>query len=269
MTTPPPRDDGADTGNDIGNTGDAGRSGYERPTVDLGKHGDTGGEQSAQPSGEPFDPYRFGRPDHPVPPEFAPPGYVPDPPASPYATPTSGPYAPPANPYGPASAHPPSYGPPPTQGYGQQPYGQPYGQQPYGQQQYGQPGGHQGPPQGYPGYPPYQSYPGYTAKQGNNGKAVAALVLGIASIPFFFLTFLDLALIIPALVLGILGLNESKLRNGKGRSQAIAGLVCMVVGAIAATIFTVYVLGKVGDCAQYARDGDTSAYHSCVDDHFG
>ncbi len=94
-------------------------------------------------------------------------------------------------------------------------------------------------------------------------------MLGIASIPFFFLTFLDLALIIPALVFGILGLNESKVRNGKGRSQAIAGLACMVVGAIAASIFTVYVLGKVGDCAQYARDGDTSAYHSCVEDHFG
>jgi Domain of unknown function (DUF4190) len=246
MTTPPPpRDNG----------------GADGPPVDLGKHGESGDAQAAAGasagSGAPFDPYRFGRPEQPVPPEFAPPGYVPDPQSNPYGPPPGEPYTPPPNPYGPASAHPPSYGPPPNQGYGNQPYGQqPYGNPGYGQQ----------PP---PNYAPYQSYPGYGAPQGNNGKAITAMVLGIASIPFFFLTFFDLALIIPALVFGILGLNESRVRNGKGRSQAITGIVCLAVGAIAATIFTVYVFNQVSDCSHYATDGDSSAYHSCVDDQFG
>lgn len=32
-----------------------------------------------QPPDESFDPYRFGKPDYPIPPEYAPPGYVPEP----------------------------------------------------------------------------------------------------------------------------------------------------------------------------------------------
>ncbi|WP_375492201.1 hypothetical protein [uncultured Jatrophihabitans sp.] len=205
--------------------------------VDLSKHG----PGDADP---PFDPYRFGRPEHPVPPEFAPPGYIPDPPAEP-----------PANPYGTANP----YGPPPGQ-YGAPP-------NPYGSQHQAQPYHPYGPP---PGQQPYPGY-GYgygAAPTGTNGKALTAMILGIASIPLFFLTFLDLALIVPALVFGILGLRESTRRNGKGRGQAIAGLACMVVGAIGATVFAVWVFGRVGDCEHYLRDGDNTGYHQCVNDRF-
>jgi hypothetical protein len=54
-----------------------------------------------------FDPYRFGRPDRPVPPEYAPHGYVTPPPQAPPVM------APPPYPYG--------YPPPPPPGY--PPYG--------------------------------------------------------------------------------------------------------------------------------------------------
>ena len=69
-----------------------------RGPVDLGK------PTPAAPSGDPtadapFDPYRFGKPDHPVPPEYAPPGYVPDEPPPPYAAATNAPYG--QGPYGP------------------------------------------------------------------------------------------------------------------------------------------------------------------------
>lgn len=73
--------------------------------VDLTKRGTGSGDPTAD---APFDPYRFGRPEHPVPPEYAPPGYV-APPNQPTGSPQ---YGPPGNPYqrGPY----PPYGAPPA-----------------------------------------------------------------------------------------------------------------------------------------------------------
>ena len=52
-----------------------------------------------------FDPYRFGRPEHPIPPEYAPPGYRPPAaPASPYPPPPAPPAA--GWPYGPPRSGP-------------------------------------------------------------------------------------------------------------------------------------------------------------------
>ena len=214
--------------------------------VDLDKHGTAATEP-------PFDPYRFGKPDHPVPPEFAPPGYVADPPPA-----APSPYGPPANPYA-------------TNPYGDNPYGaNPYQSPPWGPPAAGYqmppPNSGQQGPSGY-GYPAYGA-PGPGAPQGNNGKAIAGMVLGIASIPFFFLSVLDLALIIPGLVLAIIGLGQAKRRGGKGRSQAIAGIVCVSIGTVAATAYSVYLFSRVGDCVHYARDGDNAAYQQCVHDRF-
>jgi hypothetical protein len=69
---------------------------------------DPGGRGGDEPLD--FDPYRFGRPEHPVPAEYAPPGYIPPPQAPPPP-----PQAPPPLPYG----YPPpgyAYGPPPRAG---------------------------------------------------------------------------------------------------------------------------------------------------------
>ncbi|GAB2472526.1 DUF4190 domain-containing protein [Jatrophihabitans fulvus] len=185
-----------------------------------GDQKDTGTGSDAEPD---FDPYRFGKPDHPIPPEYAPPGYTPDPPAQQ------------ANPY-------------------------PYGAPPYGQypapQQY--PGGHQ---YGTP-YPP----PAAPRTGGTNGKAVAALVLGIMSIVLCWLTLFALIVIVPAVVFGVLGLNESKRIGGAGRTMAVTGLVCAVVGALLAVTFTVLATQAIEKCGG-ASQRDEPGFSECVQDN--
>lgn len=223
------------------------------------------------PEDQPFDPYRYGAPEHPVPPEFAPPGYeqsgylppLPDLPPEfpqnpygqnpypqdPYAqTPyPQAPYGP--GPYGPG---PGSFGP---QNPGpQDPYTQtPYGQNPAGYGGYPQPGpGY--PPQGYapPGYVPppgqpqgyappgYAPPPGYSYRQPGpgHGKAVAGLVLGILSIVFCWASFVDLLLLVPALIFSIMGLSEARMGRG-GRGLAMSGLICTIAGVVLAIVMTI------------------------------
>jgi hypothetical protein len=182
----------------------------------------------SEPTGEqPFDPYRFGAPEHPVPPEFAPPGYEKtgyQPPAPPAAepAPTGTPYAPPA---GPPAAYPP---PPPGYGPGYSPYGA------YGQG---------------PSYPP-PGYHVYPQPHGSNGKAVAGLVLGILSCVLCFATLFDLLLIVPGLVLSILGISQAR-ATGVGRSMARWGLGLTIAGALLAAIvgLLLIVLIKNVDCS--------------------
>ena len=106
----------------------------------------------------PFDPYRYGAPEQPVPPEYAPP-------ATRHPRHSAPPAAQPP-PYAPAQ---PAYGAQPGYGY-QGGAAQPYPTPPHYSQQYPQP------------------------KTGN-GKAVAALVLGILAIVFFWTSFIDIILI--------------------------------------------------------------------------
>jgi hypothetical protein len=194
---------------------DDGSAGNPGEPVNLGKSGEPRAEA-------PFDPYRFGKPDHPVPPEFAPPGYgggyspVPEP--SPYA----------------------AQQPPPYPGY---------------------------PPPYQYGAPPPPPYHGYAQPRAGNGKAIAALVFGILSIFFFWLSLLDIVFVILALVFGVLGLSESR-RHGSGRSMAIAGLVCMGVGAAAAMLWTAALVHAVNQCGGFDNaDTGNSAFEQCVSDH--
>ena len=186
--------------------------------------------QSQRQPEPPFDPYRYGAPEQPVPPEYAPPGYTP----------------PPSLTKSPA-AQPPAYAP-----------AQPaYGAQPG----YGYPGGGQQP---YPTPPHYsQQYP--QPKTGN-GKAVAALVLGILAIVFFWTSVFDVILIALGIIFGCLGLAESK-RSGSGRGMAISGLVCAIIGALFATVFTVVIYGRVANCINDYPPG--SARDHCVNQKFG
>jgi uncharacterized protein DUF4190/uncharacterized protein DUF6264 len=203
-----------------------GSSGSDDPGVNLGKSG-SGNDPSAE---APFDPYRFGRPDNPVPPEYAPPGYTP--------------------PFQPQ----PAQQPPP--GYGQDPQ---YGQPP----QPGYPTQYPAPYQGY-GAPPPPAYHGYAQPgTGSNGKAVAALVLGIVSIVMFWLSFFDAVFIILALIFGILGLSDSRRRGGTGRGMAVAGLVCMGVGVVAAVIFTVVLVNAADKCGGLGNS-NAPGWQTCV-----
>jgi hypothetical protein len=179
-----------------------------------------------------------------VPPEYAPPGYVF--PAAPPSAPPAGPQ--PANPWAPPTALPPTQAGPPYPPYPQS--GPPHPQYP----QYPQ----YGPP------PPLQN--AYGQPKPGNGKAITALVLGILSIVFFWLTILDLALIIPAVVFGILGLGDAKVRNSGGRGQAIAGLICAAVAAVLIVIALVVVLHAASKCGGFSHSGDPG-FNKCLRDH--
>ncbi|HEV7205543.1 MAG TPA: DUF4190 domain-containing protein [Jatrophihabitans sp.] len=208
------------------------------PGVDLGKRAPA----SSDPTSEaPFDPYRFGKPEHPVPPEYAPPGYVPDPADYPASRP-AGAY--PATPY-PA---------PPPQPYGYP--GTPYPGPP-------QPGTHEPyRPYGAPTPPPYH---GYVQPRRGNGKAITALVCGLASIPLCFLSVLDAILIVPAVIFGIITLSEVK-AGGSGKGMAIAGLACAAVGAVLATIVTLWYVHAANQCGGL-NQGNSTEFQQCLRDH--
>jgi hypothetical protein len=181
-----------------------------------------------------FDPYRFGAPEHPIPPEYAPPGYQPPPHLQ---------YQPPA-PFGQAGApHP------------QQPQAPQYPQQPYGPQY----------PQ-FPAVPPPPPYGQYPQPRTGNGKAIASLVLGIASIVFCWLSILDALFVVLAVIFGLIALNEAKRKpSGEGRGMAISGIACAVVGAILATILTFVIYNKFRDCINLGTG--SSAYKQCISNH--
>jgi hypothetical protein len=199
---------------------------------------------------EPFDPYRFGKPDHPIPAEYAPPGYTgpvittPPPP-----TPGWGPPAPGANSANPFSNPP---GTPYSASGGSPGQGYPPTQYPYPPM----------PPQGY--YPPPPGY-GY-ARPSGNGKAITALVLGAGSIVFCFFFFFDALLVIPGLIFGIIAMNESKARGGSGRGLAVAGLVCSIVGAVLATVMSVLLIHAVNKCGGF-DNGNVQGFQDCVEKH--
>jgi hypothetical protein len=203
MTVPPDRpDDGTEPA--------------ERP-VSMNKPG--------EPTELDFDPYRFGAPEHPIPPEYAPPGYRPPqpvrqpPPAMP-PPPAQGGYPPPAYRPGP---------PPPPQ---QVPYGLPY----------------------------------YAHQRRGTGKAIASMVLGIASIILSILSVFDILLIAPALIFGIIALTEANRSPGReGRGMAIAGIVCAAVGAVLAVVLTLWFVGAARHCSQY--DSGSSQFQTCFRDH--
>ncbi len=81
---------------------------------------------------------------------------------------------------------------------------------------------------------PYEApeFVDFTGEERTSGKAIASLVLGIASFVFCCLTGL------PAIILGILWMNETAADPSriKGRGMAIAGLVMGCIGSSASVI---------------------------------
>lgn len=126
-----------------------------------------------------------------------------------------------------------------------QPPGPPPGYQPY--QPY--PAPYQQPP------PPYPPQPAYPTKQGTNGFAIAALILGI------------LGGVLLSVIFGIIALRQIKRTGQSGRGMAIAGLVIsgLWVLVVAAIVILALVFDdgsvratsiKTGDCiAESPADG--------------
>lgn len=105
--------------------------------------------------------------------------------------------------------NPPGSYPPPPPAYGQQPdpYGQPAA--PYGQ----------------PGYPPPAAAP-------SNGQGLAAMILGIISIPLACCGYGGIVLGILGIVFGVMGRRKADAGLATNRGQAQAGLICGAVGVV-------------------------------------
>ncbi|MBV9593171.1 MAG: hypothetical protein JO147_05155 [Actinobacteria bacterium] len=216
------------------------------------------------------DPYRFGPPDVPPHPDYAPPGYQPPQP-SPFGPPAQGApgtgvfggpsaagpsaYGPPASPYGPPGGQSP-YGPP----AGQSPYAPPgSGQSPYGQPQspYGQPAPQGYPPPGYGEYPPPPVGSSYPQPGVSNHKATAGMVLGIISIPLAIASFFDIPVFVLGIIFSALGLASAR-RGAPGHHKALAGLICSIVGTVIAVVFMVVVVSNLHCETTYDSAGNSS-----------
>ena len=157
----------------------------------------------------------------------------------------------------------------------QQPYTQQFPAQ--GQPQQGHPQqGYPQPDYPQPGYPQqgYQNAPGgydQGAPAKSNGMGIAALVLGILSIPAaFFAGVPGILLGLLAIVFGILGLRKVKARRADNKGMAIAGLVTGIVGLVLGAIIlaaTVFFVNTAGDCLNdFNSTGDQAAYEQCLRD---
>jgi hypothetical protein len=202
------------------------------PTAEPAPSDTHAAEVADQTAAEPaFDPYRYGAPEQPVPPEYAPPGYVPP---APQPMPQPGAQPQPQQ---------PSMQPPPYQPYA----GGPYQQYPT-----------------YPGQPYYPppAYSQYPPPRTGNGRAITALVLGIASVVFFWTSIIDVIPVVLAIVFGSIGVNDAK-RGASGRNMAVTGIVLGVIGALLAITFTVVVYTRIKPCLNDYQSG-SAAQNSCI-----
>jgi hypothetical protein len=97
------------------------------------------------------------------------------------------------------------------------------------------------PPGGLYGYDPRFFTP---VAAPSNRTAVAALVCGIAQFALGLLLVGNILLAVPAIICGWIALRQIRLRGGRGRSMAVAGLVLGIAGVVYfAAVLIVIVLG--------------------------
>ncbi|WP_245180168.1 DUF4190 domain-containing protein [Streptomyces montanisoli] len=132
------------------------------------------------------------------------------------------------------------------------------------------------PNEGLPSAPPYagpQGDPGHPQQRRGNGMAVAALVLGILAIVFFWTVFGGIVLGIIGLVLGIFGARRARGGMAPHRGMAITGAVLGAIGLIAGgliialgvSILNSHEFKNYSDCLQHAHS--QSDRQQCVDDY--
>lgn len=180
----------------------------------------------------------------------------------------------PDNPYAPETGNP---------GYGQEPQSYDQGYTPQanpaeGQHEYLQPD-YASREAGYPGYGMGAGYGngettyGYAPPQGvqeNNGLALAALILGILSIPAIFTVFGGIILGIIAVILGIVGVRKANSIVGPGarKGMAVTGLVLGLIAAVVSAVMLVFGIffakDMVEECSQFQNDQEQ--FEQCVDD---
>ncbi|SEU20284.1 DUF4190 domain-containing protein [Paenibacillus sp. NFR01] len=87
-------------------------------------------------------------------------------------------------------------------------------------------------------YPPQRSK--------TNGKAIAALVLGILSL---IVPYVGILLGIIAIILAAISFKEIRRNGEQGKGMAIAGLVCAIIGTLIYALLLIFVVFAV---AMYA-----------------
>jgi uncharacterized membrane protein HdeD (DUF308 family) len=101
---------------------------------------------------------------------------------------------------------------------------------------------------GLPAYPSDPDLDGPTGPVPRSGIAIAALVLGVLSIPLAFTIYLGLLVGLLAVVLGVTGLVTTRGGRRSGRGMATAGLITGLVGLVFAAALGLYGLRTYRDC---------------------
>ncbi|WP_017812065.1 MULTISPECIES: DUF4190 domain-containing protein [Paenibacillus] len=114
-------------------------------------------------------------------------------------------------------------------------------------------------PQGN-GMPPYNQHDPYHQQYGpvpNNGKAIAALVLGISSIvSIMIFPGIGIILGILAVIFAVIALKELRQRYQQGRGLAIGGLVCGIIGFVIHALVVLFIVVIIGaSLASYSPVG--------------
>jgi hypothetical protein len=71
------------------------------------------------------------------------------------------------------------------------------------------------------------------------------MVVGIASVVLFFLSWIATIIAIVGLILSLVGLSKAKQLGGLGRGMAIAGIITSSVGIVASIVTLIVVVDKI------------------------
>ncbi|MGI8856795.1 MAG: zinc-ribbon domain-containing protein [Thermomicrobiales bacterium] len=103
--------------------------------------------------------------------------------------------------------------------------------------------------------PPYPVVPGQPYQPARSGKAIAGMWLGIVSIPGMILSWVGIVIGVLGLIFSLIGLNEIRRRERSGyvpapsadRRQAVAGIICSIIGIAGSSAFLIYILSHLDD----------------------
>ena len=103
--------------------------------------------------------------------------------------------------------------------------------------------------------PPYPVVPGQPYQPARSGKVIAGMWLGIVSIPGMILSWVGIVIGVLGLIFSLIGLNEIRRREHAGsvptpsadRRQAVAGIICSIIGIAGSSAFLIYILSHLDD----------------------
>ena len=91
-------------------------------------------------------------------------------------------------------------------------------------------------------------YAGGAPTQPRNGLSIAALVLGIISVPAALTVWIGAICAVLAIVFGIIGLNQAKKGRANRRAFALVGLITGVIGLVLSVVVFAYAVKRTQAC---------------------